>query len=212
MNLGNDLLFAKERRNYSPADSIFHGQWKIDVDLEITAKGFKWSVIELLDGSPYQGRFKGGTYIHMFLNVNDYHRYHVSVGGIVREIRTIQGKVALDVIKKDDGSLDMIDGTGYQLTQARGLIVIDSPVGLVAVLPIGMGQVSSVNLTLPRSGRGLPKERSEWDQKRLIYGGINSNFSITTSASILSEGGLPLDSHRLILVFSLPGLGILLPA
>jgi len=41
----------------------------------------------------------------------------------------------------------MIDGTGYQFTQARGLIVIDSPVGLVAVLPIGMGQVSSVNLT-----------------------------------------------------------------
>ncbi len=40
-----------------------------------------------------------------------------------------------------------IDGTGYQFTQDRGLIIIESPVGLVAVLPIGMAQVSSVNLT-----------------------------------------------------------------
>ena len=51
------------------------------------------------------------------------------------------------MIKKPDGSLDIVDGTGYQFTQDRGLIVIDSPLGLVAVLPIGMAQVSSVTLT-----------------------------------------------------------------
>lgn len=131
----------------SPADSVFQGQWRIDEDSEITAKGFKWSVHELLDGSPFQDKFRGGTLIHSYLSAHDYHRYHVPVGGVVKEIRTIQGRVVLDVIKKDDGSLDMVDGTGYQFTQARGLIVIDSPVGLVAVLPIGMGQVSSVNMT-----------------------------------------------------------------
>lgn len=85
--------------------------------------------------------------MHMFLNVNDYHRYHVPVGGIVREVRKIPGKVTLEVIKKEDGSLDVVDGATYQFTQHRGLIVIESPVGLVAVLPIGMAQVSSVNLT-----------------------------------------------------------------
>ncbi|UCC90647.1 MAG: phosphatidylserine decarboxylase [Dehalococcoidia bacterium] len=131
----------------SPADSVFQGQWKIEEDSEITSKDFKWSVIELLDNSPYQDRFKGGIFIHSYLSAHDYHRYHVPVRGVVREIRTISGKVVLDVIKKEDGSLDMVDGTGYQFTQARGLIVIDSPVGLVAVLPIGMGEVSSVNLT-----------------------------------------------------------------
>ncbi len=31
--------------------------------------------------------------------------------------------------------------------QTRGLVVIDSPVGLVAVLPMGMAQVSSIILT-----------------------------------------------------------------
>jgi hypothetical protein len=100
----------------------------------------------LLDGSPDQTKFRGGVFTHSFLNVNDYHWFHAPVGGVVKEVRKIPGKVTLDVIKKPDGTLGIVDGTGYQFSQDRGLIVIDSPVGLVAVLPIGMAQVSSVNL------------------------------------------------------------------
>ena len=140
----------------SPADSVFQGHWTINDDSKITVKGLTWSVNELLDGSPYKARFKGGTFMHAFLNVNDYHRYHVPVRGTVLESRQIPGKVVLDVIKKSDGSLDVVDGTGYQFSQARGLIVLDSPVGLVAVLPIGMAQVSSVNLSA-EEGVGLSK-------------------------------------------------------
>lgn len=131
----------------SPADSVFQGQWLIKSDSKITVKGLTWSVIDLLDGSPYQDRFRGGVFTHSFLDVNDYHRYHVPVGGVVKEARKIPGKVTLDVIKKPDGSLDSVDGTGYQFTQDRGLIIIDSQLGMVAVLPIGMAQVSSVTLT-----------------------------------------------------------------
>lgn len=131
----------------SPADSVFQGHWPIQGDSKIAVKGLTWSVIELLDGSPYQDRFRGGVFTHAFLNVNDYHRFHVPVGGVVKEVRKIPGRVTLDVVKKPDGSLDVVDGTGYQFTQDRGLIVVDSPVGLVAVLPIGMAQVSSVTLT-----------------------------------------------------------------
>ena len=81
------------------------------------------------------------------MNINDYHWFHTPVAGLIKEVRRIPGHVIMDVIKKPDGSLDIVDGTGYQFAQARGLIVIDSPLGLVAVLPIGMAQVSSVNLT-----------------------------------------------------------------
>jgi len=131
----------------SPADSVYQGQWPINSDAKITVKGLTWSVIDLLAGSPDQHRFRGGVFTHSFLNVNDYHWFHTPVGGVVREVRKIPGKVTMDVIEKPDGSLDIVDGTGYQFTQDRGLIVIDSPLGLVAVLPIGMAQVSSVNLT-----------------------------------------------------------------
>lgn len=131
----------------SAADSVFHGQWDIDEDSQITVKGVEWSIHQLLDGSPFQDRFTGGMYVHSYLSAHDYHRFHVPVRGVVREVRNIPGRVILDVIKKENGSLDMTDGNTYQFTQARGLIIIESPLGLVAVLPIGMGQVSSVNLT-----------------------------------------------------------------
>jgi len=40
------------------------------------------------------------------------------------------------------------DSPGYQFLQARGLIIIDNPtLGLVAVLPVGMAQISSVVIT-----------------------------------------------------------------
>ena len=42
----------------------------------------------------------------------------------------------------------MPDSPGYQFIQARGLVLIESALGLVAVLPIGMAQVSSVVLSV----------------------------------------------------------------
>ncbi len=130
-----------------PADSVYQGQWPIGTDSKITVKGLTWSVLELLDGSPYQERFVGGLFTHGFLNVNDYHRFHVPVGGTVVEARKISGRVLMDVVCLSDGSLATVDGTGYQFKQDRGLLIIDSPLGLVAILPIGMAQVSSVTLT-----------------------------------------------------------------
>ncbi len=141
----------------SPADAVFMGKWPINDNSEITVKGVTWAISELLDGSPYQDAFKNGIYMHSFLYVDDYHRYHVPVAGVIKEVRNIHGKVYLDVRRQADGTLDVIDGDTYQFNQERGLVVIDSPdVGLVAVLPIGMAFVSSVNLT-PRVGATLRK-------------------------------------------------------
>ena len=132
----------------SPADAVFMGQWPIDEDSNITVKGANWAIAELLDGSLYADAFKGGIYTHSFLYIDDYHRYHVPVAGTVREVRNISGKVYMDVFREDDGTLNVVDGDTYQFNQERGLVVIESPeVGLVAVLPIGMAYVSSVNLT-----------------------------------------------------------------
>ncbi|MEO0438417.1 MAG: phosphatidylserine decarboxylase [Pseudomonadota bacterium] len=141
----------------SPADAVFMGSWPVNTDSTITVKGVNWAISDLLDGSPYQDAFKGGIYTHSFLYIDDYHRYHVPVGGTVKEIRNISGKVYMDVGVDDDGRFTVVDGETYQFNQERGLVIIDSPeVGLVAVLPIGMSYVSSVNLT-PEQGATLQK-------------------------------------------------------
>ena len=142
----------------SPADSVFLGVWPVADDATIEAKGVRYSIPALLDGSPYADAFRGGVFTHAFLNVNDYHRFHTPVAGKVLESRVILGKMVLEVDRKaDTGALEPLDPVGYQFTQARGLLVLESDrVGLVAVLPIGMAQVSSVTLT-PDVGTELAK-------------------------------------------------------
>ena len=102
----------------------------------------------------YADRFKGGIFTHSFLNTTDYHRWHSPVQGKIVESKVIQGQAYLDVNVDQivvDGEIvnhiNALDGTGYQFVQTRGLIIIDSPIGLVACLPMGMAQVSSVVLT-----------------------------------------------------------------
>ena len=97
--------------------------------------------------------------MHAFLNTTDYHRQHAPVAGKVVESRNIQGTAYLQVIAdpipgQDDASkltmkrtFDAPDDPGYEFMQARGLIIIESEIGSVAVLPMGMAQVSSVVIT-----------------------------------------------------------------
>jgi phosphatidylserine decarboxylase precursor len=141
----------------SPADSTFMGAWPISAEAAVTVKGLEWGISELLDGSPYADEFANGIYTHSFLRPYDYHRYHVPIGGVVREVRNVSGRVYLDVIRNEDGSLSSQNGDTYQFNQERGFVVVDSPkVGLVALVPVGMSLISSVNLT-PEVGTELRK-------------------------------------------------------
>ncbi len=140
-----------------PADSTFGGQWEIRKDSHVTLKKINWKISELLEGSPYKDRFDNGMFMHSYLGPTDYHRQHAPVGGRVLEARVIQGQVYLEVeaVEENPGvhninlkrSYDSLDTPGYQFAQTRGLFVLDTPIGLFAVLPIGMCQVSSVILT-----------------------------------------------------------------
>ena len=132
----------------SPADSTFKDQYDIEKEGEaaIEVKGVEWDIAELVQDSGYTEEFAGGTFCHMYLSVHDYHRYHTPVRGEVLDTDIIDGRYSLDVVKNDDGNLDTTDGDTYQFNQERGLIIYDSPVGLVGMLPIGMGIVSSIEL------------------------------------------------------------------
>ena len=153
----------------SPADSTFDGQWEINTNSHVDIKGLDWKIEELLEGSPYAGEFQGGLWTHSFLNTTDYHRQHAPVMGKVVEARVIQGTCYLQVeavpVPGDTEGrhdvrmrrvFDAPDDAGYEFMQTRGLVVIDSPIGLVAVLPMGMAQVSSIVLTA-EEGRVLRK-------------------------------------------------------
>lgn len=142
----------------SPADSKPQGVWKIDKNSNIVHKAgvtiksnvFKSIAVLVGEGSAYRNAFANGTLTHTFLDVQDYHRYHFPVDGTIKEVRIIQSDVAAGGIitwdaKSRKYALDA-NTPGWQNIETRGCVIIETQkYGLVALLPIGMSQVSSVN-------------------------------------------------------------------
>lgn len=150
-----------------PADAKFGGQWEIRPDTHVRIKGLDWKISELLEGSPYADKFKGGMWCHSFLSWTDYHRQHAPLSGIVREARVIQGANYVDLVavpSKEDPATHEVeawratapDQAGYEFMQTRGLIVMETEYGYVAILPIAMPQVASVVVTA-EVGKALQK-------------------------------------------------------
>lgn len=148
---GDDSIFT------SPADSTPQGVWKISDDNQIIHKdgvviksGTFTSIAQLLHGSAYAEAFAGGTLTHTFLDVNDYHRYHFPVSGTVKEVVMIPADDAVGGTVYWDGELGRYrldaDTPGWQNIETRACVIVETEeYGLVAILPIAMSQVSSVN-------------------------------------------------------------------
>ncbi len=131
----------------SPCDFVINDVDAISEESTISAKGHTFPIAELLAGSDHATAFHGGSYLSGTLQIYNYHRFHAPVRGKVVESRKIPGIVGLTIEKQGD-MLVPVPKPGFQFTQDRGLVVIDSPaVGLVAMVPVGMAQISSVVLT-----------------------------------------------------------------
>lgn len=150
----------------SPADCTFKAYYPIDKDGNVTEIKLKHThtigtVDDLLQFSKYGESFYGGTFIHYFLSPFDYHRFHTPVGGKVLEILPVEGKVFLNVEMNSSGQFDAPDGAedSYEFTQSRGLVIMDAgkEVGKVAILPIGMCQVSGVDMYTELQGKDVVK-------------------------------------------------------
>lgn len=143
----------------SPADSTPQGVWDIDENSDIVqkegavikSKTFN-SVSDLIgEGSAYADAFAGGVLTHTFLDVYDYHRYHFPVSGTVREVRMIPQDDAVGGAVIWDAETEKYqlhaDTPGWQMIETRACVIVETEnSGLVALLPIGMSQVSSVNI------------------------------------------------------------------
>ena len=107
--------------------------------------------------------------------------------------RTVSRNKNIDEKGKARNRLSAQDGTGYQFWQTRGLIVIDSPFGLVACLPMGMAQVSSVTIT---AEEGVTLRKGE-ELGYFKFGGSDfvmcfersSNVQITTQPGVHVQQG-----------------------
>ncbi len=150
----------------TPADCTFRKKYAIDQNSNIPEIVVKQThrfgnINQLLEKSQYADSFANGTFVHYFLGPYSYHRFHVPVSGVIKESYAIKGLTFLEVNVAGNGQFDAPDNAenGYQFLQARGIITIDttnSPhgdIGIVAVIPVGMCQVSSVHMTATPGAR-----------------------------------------------------------
>jgi len=140
----------------APADSVPQGVWQINGDSRIVGDNVKIksltfdSVPSLLgEGSNYSDAFAGGTLTHTFLNVQDYHRFHFPVGGTILEVRSVYQDDAVGGITywDDKANRYMLNAEdyGWQAVETRGCVIMETEdYGLVALMPVGMSQISSV--------------------------------------------------------------------
>ena len=142
-----------------PADSYPKGTWAIDdnnqlvftPDEVLQIKTARLSDIGQLIGrdSRYADAFAGGTLTHTFLDVNCYHRYHSPVDGTLRELRRIPGVAAGGGYTLWDNERKLyyyVNDLGFQMVETRACAIIETAdFGLVAMLPVGMSQICSVN-------------------------------------------------------------------
>ena len=105
----------------------------------------------LLADSRYARSFANGTLTHTFLDINDYHRYHFPVSGTVKEVLLVPQYDAPGGVITWDAEAGRYkeyysEIFGWQSIETRGIVIIETESGgLVAVIPVGMCQVSSVN-------------------------------------------------------------------
>lgn len=200
----------------SPGGTVDINTYKMQT---ASCKGIDWPISALLEGSRHAGDFDNGIWMHAFLSPTDYHRQHAPVSGTVLEAKNIMGLAYFNIVTetidgkkhprthrnfkkktfyvKNEGpdvELDAPDDPGYQFLQLRASIIIHNDVvGNVAVLPIGMAQVSSVLLNpaiVPVEGQPLPTVQKGDEISHFEFGGSDIVLVFQETAKVLILGNL----------------------
>lgn len=113
-------------------------------------KSQPYSLAHLLDNDPYISKFIGGTIYQGFLNPFTYHRLHAPITGKVVTLKKIPGTYYSQPYFSNSKTNIVIAQPYTAHVATRTIIIIDSEteLGLVAFVPIGMVEVSTIDVSI----------------------------------------------------------------
>jgi phosphatidylserine decarboxylase len=140
----------------------------VALSADIWLKGQPYSLRDMLHHDPLAAQFAGGTVYQAFLNALSYHRWHSPVDGVVEKAFVVNGSYYLEspaegLYSRDpDPSAPNASQPFITSVATRAVIFIradDPSIGLIAMVPVGMAEVSSCEITVTpgqRVARGDP--------------------------------------------------------
>lgn len=113
-------------------------------------KGQRYSLEHMLAGDSLVSEFVGGTAYQAYLSALSYHRWHAPVSGTVVKAYLQPGTYYSETLAEADDPAGPSESQAYIAEMAtRGIIFIeadDPSIGLMCVMPIGMGDVSTCEI------------------------------------------------------------------
>jgi phosphatidylserine decarboxylase len=120
-------------------------------------KGEPFSLADMLNRSEHWERFVGGYVFQSFLSGANYHRWRAPIDGTVRTAHVVDGLMFSDAESAGFDPDAGILSEGYDATvNTRGLVFIESDdphLGMVCVIPIGITEISSVQIRVKEGDR-----------------------------------------------------------
>ena len=123
----------------SPADGAISQQGEIEYGRIFQAKGHSFSLLELLGGDAERAApFMGGSFSTVYLSPKDYHRVHMPLTGILREMVYIPGRL-FSVNQTTAGNVPELFARNERVA-----CIFDTEHGPMAVVLVGAMVVASI--------------------------------------------------------------------
>lgn len=177
---GSRPVDPAERGLVSPVDGTIAETGQIDGERTFLVKGQRYTVDELLNGSPHTARYRGGGFAVIYLSPANYHRIHAPADARVVETDAIAGKV----YPVNDPSLRFMRRVLSR--NSRLVTYLESRGGLLALVKVGAMNVGSIRYA---AGERPPDKVAKGEE--LAY------FEFGSTVVLLWEKDRVLPSERL---------------
>ncbi|MGH8580584.1 MAG: archaetidylserine decarboxylase [Gammaproteobacteria bacterium] len=182
--------FAREASSViAPVDGWVSEIGTIQDDSITQAKGRRFTLSQLLGGDPeFAEHFRGGRFTTLYLSPREYHRVHMPVGGRLREMVYIPGRL----FAVNPRSVRVINSLFAR--NERIVSLFDTGAGLMALIMVGAIFVGSMytvwhGAVTPTRARTPRRWRYEGDAVHLDKGAEVGRFNMGSTVILLFKQG-----------------------
>jgi phosphatidylserine decarboxylase len=168
-------------------------------------KGQPYSVAHMLANDPWTDRFTGGSIYQAFLSAFSYHRWHSPVDGQIVRTYVQDGTYYSETPAEGYDPAGPNASQGYitqVATRAMIFIEADNPaIGLMCVLPVGMAEVSTCEITVyegqrVQKGSQLGMFHFGGSTHCLLFRpGVNLEFDLHGQTPGLNSSNIPVNAQ-----------------